>query len=149
MNLMSLTWVLIYFKAAFNTGWSTHTCPLSVYRWVSWHCLQGSVTKEIHKSAQECKFFFLTIMPSTFLVLLTVLHWSGILFSDINTHPVLLNWCGRCPDTSLSHPVRHWETEPPVPVWRPCSEHAEAEKKKKKVVFHSQGTLNSQMYASL
>lgn len=23
------------------------------------------------------------------------------------------NWCGRCPDTSLSQPVRHWETEPP------------------------------------
>lgn len=53
-------------------------------------------------------------------------HWCGVSCWDINTHPVLFwvhDWCGQCPDPSLSHPVRHYRdritTVPALkpPVW--------------------------------
>lgn len=122
-------------KAASNTG-SAPTCPVCVYRWVRWHRLQSSRMKK-HKSnpsAQEGGFllFFslLTIMPSNFHVLLTLFPWSGILFSDINTHPVFPQLVRSM---SWHQPVSPCQTErdrtTTVPVWRPHFEHAEAEKK--------------------
>lgn len=149
MNLMSLTWMLIYFKAAFNTAWSTHTCPLCVYRWVSWHRLQGSVTKEICKSA------LFSFFPS---------HYTAFYFS-CPSHTIALKW-------NFVFRYKHTPCAPQL-VWsmswhQPVSPLSDTErqnhhgtslktllracrgrKERKKVAFHSQGTLNSQMHAPL
>lgn len=70
------------------------------------------------------------IMPSNFHLLLTLLHGSGILFLDINTHFVFskLVWpVSRHQSVSACQTLRDRTTTGPVS--RPWSEHAGEEKK--------------------
>lgn len=114
-------------------GCSTHTCLVCVYRWVSWHHLQSSVTtvRTHPQNLPDCTRvfgFFLTIAfhfscPSHTIAL----KWNFVFRNKYTLRVPQLVWpVSRHQSVSPCQTLRDRTTT--GPGWRPWSEHAGAEK---------------------